>query len=114
MASEFLPLWAPDARAFKRATYMASTDDVELLGTVRDDGVEEESEDGNVLRHPAGRSTTPFGKHDVDPKSQEVSSEPHTLEMASVQPTASEIGSGARFDGTRRRRFRRDWGRDRN
>ena len=67
MSSEFLPLWAPDARAFKRATYMASTDDVELLGTVRsemeEDGLEGE---GKVLRHPAGRSTTPFGKHSVE------------------------------------------------
>jgi len=43
---------------------MSSTDDVELLGTVREDGVEEEEEDeGNVIRHPAGQSTTPFGKH---------------------------------------------------
>ena len=59
MAAEFLPMWAPDARAFKRATYMASTDDVELLGTVKDG----DSEEGEVVQHPAARSTTPFGKH---------------------------------------------------
>lgn len=59
MAGEFLPMWAPDARAFKRATYMASTDDVELLGTVKDG----DSESGEVVEHPAARSTTPFGKH---------------------------------------------------
>ena len=59
MAAEFLPMWAPDARAFQRATYMSSTDDVELLGTVKDGS----SEEGDVLEHPASRSTTPFGKH---------------------------------------------------
>ena len=59
MAAEFLPMWAPDARAFKRATYMTSTDDVELLGTVKDG----DSEGGEVVEHPAARSTTPFGKH---------------------------------------------------
>jgi len=50
MSAEFLPLWAPDARAFQRATFMDSTDDVELLGEVQE---EEEK-----------ASTTPFGPHD--------------------------------------------------
>jgi flagellar assembly protein FliH len=49
MSAEFLPLWAPDARAFKRATFMSSTDDVKLLGEVQEE-------------EPKG-STTPFGPH---------------------------------------------------
>ena len=49
MAAEFLPMWAPDARAFKRATFMESTDDVKLLGTVKDGDAEE----GEGVQHLA-------------------------------------------------------------
>lgn len=49
MSAEFLPIWAPDARAFKRATFMASTDEMELLGEVQGE--------------EAAPSTTPFGQH---------------------------------------------------
>ena len=60
MSAEFLPLWAPDARAFQRATYMSSTDDVELLGQV----AEEEGAEDFAENSPKGSSTTPFGRHD--------------------------------------------------
>lgn len=59
MSAEFLPLWAPDARAFQRATYMSSTDDVELLGQV----AEEEGAEEFLENSPKRTSTTPFGRH---------------------------------------------------
>ena len=86
MAGEFLPMWAPDARAFKRATYMASTDDVELLGTVKDG----DSEGGEVVEHPAARSTTPFGKH---PSAVE---EPSLDTLQQDQPSQASTSEGDR------------------
>lgn len=93
MAAEFVPMWAPDARAFKRATFMSSTDDVELLGTVKDG----DSEEGEVVSHPAFRSTTPFGKHaspqaGVQPES---GGEEDTPAQAVSQPEAPQPAQAA-------------------
>ena len=98
MSSDFLPMWAPDARAFKRATYMSSTDDVELLGKVRGEGEEEEGKEG------AGTSTTPFGPH-VDSEPEEAVSEPEVLleggseEEVESEPSEPEAAPGPVEEG---------------
>ncbi len=75
MSAEFLPLWAPDARAFKRATFMSSTDDVELLGEVQ-------------VEEPKG-STTPFGPHVQAGEEGEPSESPDSEEVRSdLEPSA--------------------------
>ena len=83
MSAEFLPLWAPDARAFKRATFMSSTDDVELLGEVQ-------GEEPSV-------STTPFGPHgqaaEEDAPSEVLESEEVQGDLDSSEPLqAKEVG----------------------
>jgi flagellar biosynthesis/type III secretory pathway protein FliH len=89
MSAEFLPLWAPDARAFQRATYMSSTDDVELLGRVAG----EEDSDELMEDSPQGSSTTPFGQHDRQPaENPEV--QDSKVEAAST-PAGQVVKSGA-------------------
>jgi len=83
-------MWAPDARAFKRATYMSSTDDVELLGKVKGEG-----EDDEENQESKGHSTTPFGPHAEAPEelAPEQEAALDSMPVQDAEPETVEAGA---------------------